>query len=79
MQKLKALSVNLKDRIFFIFLSLVGLFIGLAFLTQVLFIVLEFSGHTDILTKISNELIWRFDGTFKNDPKNIFYNADEHI
>ena len=23
--------------------------------------------------------MWRIDGTFKNDPKNIFYDADEHI
>lgn len=79
MQKLKALTINLKERLFYLFLSLVGLFIGLAFLTQVTFVILEFSGNQNIATQIANEIMWRIDGTFKNDPKNIFYDADEHI
>ena len=28
---------------------------------------------------LANEFSWRFDGTFKNSPGNIWYNASEHI
>ena len=27
----------------------------------------------ELATKIGNELTWKFDGTFKNDPDNIWY------
>ena len=33
----------------------------------------------DLETKISNEIAWKIDGTFKNSPGNIWYNADDHI
>jgi hypothetical protein len=28
---------------------------------------------------IANEITWRIDGRFKNDPINIWYNAEDHI
>ena len=40
---------------------------------------LELSGDKENMTNIGNQLTWKFDGTFKNDPNNIFYNAEEHI
>jgi len=27
----------------------------------------------ELATKIGNKLTWKFDGTFKNDPDNIWY------
>lgn len=79
MQKIKALTYNIKEKLFFIFLSLVLVFIGLAFLMQLSFMILEFSGNSDIATKIAREISWRIDGTFKNNPDNIWYEEEDHI
>lgn len=78
-QKVTALALSLKERVAYLFLTLVLSFIGLAFLFQVFFVILEFSGNQNLATQISNEISWRIDGTFKNHPGNIWYNADEHI
>ena len=78
-QKAINLATSLRDRLFQLFLLGVGLFIGLALLTQIFFVVLQFTGYEDFTTKIANEFSWRFDGTFKNSPGNIWYNASEHI
>ena len=79
MQKLKLLTFNLKEKLFHLFLYSVVTFIGLAFLFQVFFVVLQFSGNEDLATKIANEITWRIDGTFKNNPENIWYNEEEHL
>ena len=79
MQYIKSQVLNFKEFLFKAFLLGVGLFIGLAFLFQVFMVFLEFSGNQEYATKIANEIMWRVDGTFKNDPKNIWYQADEHI
>lgn len=79
MQKLKLLTFNLKEKLFHLFLFSVVTFIGLAFLFQVFFVVLQFSGNEDLATKIANEISWRIDGTFKNNPENIWYNEEEHL
>jgi len=78
-QKAISLATSLREKLFYVFLSFVGLFIGLALLTQIFFVVLQFTGHEDFTTKIANEFSWRFDGTFKNSPGNIWYDASEHI
>jgi len=69
----------IKEKLFLAFLSLAGLWIICALLFQLTFIFLEFGGYSDVATRIGNELSWKFDGTFKNSPGNIWYNADEHI
>jgi hypothetical protein len=78
-QKAISLATSLREKLFYVFLSFVGLFIGLALLTQIFFVVLQFTGHEDFTTKIANEFSWRFDGTFKNSPGNVWYDASEHI
>lgn len=78
-QKAISLIESIRDRIAYIFLALVGTFIGLAFLFQVFFIYLEFSGNAERASQIAKEIQWRIDGTFKNSPNNIWYNAEEHI
>ena len=78
-QKAISLAISLREKVFFIFLALVGTFIGLAFLFQVFFVYLEFSGNAERAAQIAKEIQWRIDGTFKNSPDNIWYNAEEHI
>jgi len=78
-QKVTALALSLKERIVYLFLYTVLGFIGFALLFQIFFVFLEFSGRNELATKIANEISWRIDGTFKNHPGNIWYNAEEHI
>jgi hypothetical protein len=79
--KLMAISLweNIKEKIVWFFLALFGVWVigALSFMLYMLF--LEFSGDKETMTNIGNQLTWKFDGTFKNDPNNIFYNAEEHI
>ena len=78
-QKVTALALGLKERAIYFILAPFLTFIGLAFLFQVFFVILQFSGNENLATEIANEITWRIDGTFKNNPENIWYNADEHI
>ena len=78
-QKAISLFESIRDRIAFIFLALVGIFIGLALISQLFFVYLEISGNSERAAQIARELTWKFDGTFKNSPNNIWYNAEEHI
>ena len=78
-QKVTALALGLKERAIYFILAPFLALIGLAFLFQVFFVILQFSGNENLATEIANEISWRVDGTFKNNPENIWYNADEHI
>ena len=79
MQKIKAITINLKDKIAMVILYLFGLIIVSALLFQLTFVYLQFSGNEQTAANIANWLTWRIDGTFKNSPENIFYNAEDHI
>jgi hypothetical protein len=79
MQKIGALTLKLGDKLSLLFVYLVVTFITLAFLTQMTFVVLQITGREDITTKLANEFSWKFDGTFKNDPNNVNYVAEDHI
>ena len=70
---------NIGDYLFKGFLTLVSFWIVFALLFQLFFVYLHFSGKEDLATKIANEISWKIDGTFKNSPGNIWYNAEEHI
>jgi hypothetical protein len=78
-QKVTALALGLKERAIYFILAPFLTFIGLAFLFQVFFVILQFSGNENLATQIANEITWRIDGTFKNNPDNIWYEADEHM
>ena len=79
--KLMAISLweIIKEKAAWLFLALFGVWVigALSFMLYMLF--LEFSGDKETMTNIGNQLTWKFDGTFKNDPNNIHYNAEEHI
>lgn len=79
MEKIKVLAINVKDRLAMAFLGLVGIWIIFALCFQLFFVYLHFSGKEDVATNITNWIMWRIDGTFKNSPENIWYNAEEHI
>lgn len=69
-------KINFKkvsDVMFKVYLGFVGVFIASALSTQVFFLYLQFSGQQERMTDISNKVSWKIDGTFKNNPDNIWY------
>ncbi len=79
MQYIKSAVLNFKELLFKMFLLGVGLFIGLALVFQLFFVFLQISGREQWATEIANEITWRIDGTFKNNPENIWYEESDHI
>ncbi len=61
--------------LFNIYLCIVGLWILFALSFDIYCLYLEVSGQDDKLLEISNEFTQRFDGRYKNNPKNIWYNT----
>jgi hypothetical protein len=79
MEKLRTLSVNIKEKLAWIFLSLFALWLIFAILFAVFMSYLEMAGKTEMTRDIVNWIEWRIDGTFKNSPENMWYNAEDHI
>jgi len=79
MQYVKSVVLNIKELLFKMFLIGALSFISLALLFQVFFVFLELSGRQEWSTEISREIMWRVDGSFKNNPNNIWYEAEDHI
>ena len=61
------------------FLTLFGLWLVFALSLMSYALYLEFSGNEEKLQQMSNELSWKFDGTFKNSPGNIWYEEPKTI
>jgi hypothetical protein len=79
MSYVKAFVLNWRDKLVWAFLSLVGLWIIFAICFQMFFVYLEFSGKHELQRNIVNWIEWRIDGTFKNNPENIWYEAEDHV
>ena len=79
MEKIKSLTINIGDKLAMIFISLAGVWIAFALCFQLFFVYLEFSGKHELQRNVINWIEWRIDGTFKNNPENIWYDADDHI
>jgi len=79
MEKIKSLTINIGDKLFTILTSLVVFWIAFALCFQLFFVYLEFSGKQETARNVTNWIMWRIDGTFKNSPENIWYNAEDHM
>ena len=79
MSYVKAFVLNWKDKLAWAFLSLVGFWIAFAICFQLFFVYLHFSGKEETARNVSNWIMWRIDGTFKNSPENIWYEAEDHV
>jgi len=58
---------------------LVSFWICVALITQGYFIYLNVSGNTDKAKELRDSFQSKFDGNYKSDPNNIFYNGEEHL
>jgi hypothetical protein len=79
MEKIKSIISPFRDRVFHLFIHIILIWVFLAVLFQLTFVVLTFSSNEGVATSISSKLLHIFDGTFKNNPGNIWYKSDEHI
>jgi len=77
--KLLKLSNNLGEKLFLGFLYLAVAWVITAVLFGISMAILEFAGKTETTRDVTNWIMWRIDGTFKNSPENIWYNANDHI
>lgn len=67
------------EKFIWAFLCLFGAWLIFALSLMFYSLYLEFTGNEPALQQMSNEFSWKFDGTFKNSPGNIWYNAEDHI
>ena len=67
------------EKIMWAFLCLFGAWLIFALGMMFYSLYLEFTGDEQALQQMSNEFSWKFDGTFKNSPGNIWYEAEDHI
>lgn len=79
MAYVKAFVSNLGDKLFTVFLSLVGVWIVFALCFQIFMVYLQFSGKVETTRAIVNWFTTKFDGRYTDNPANIFYQAEDHI
>jgi hypothetical protein len=65
------------EKLFAGYLCFVGIWIVFALCFQLFFVYLMASGQDDRASRYSNEISWKIDGTFKNNPDNIWYEGPE--
>ena len=78
-QKVLTIANNFTDKLLSIFIILTFVWVLVALSFQLSFIYLNFSGKTETIGKITSFFNHTFDGTFKNSPENIMYNAEDHM
>lgn len=79
MQKLLSIAPYIREKITTWIIYLFGLFVLSTLIISTSLVILDLIGFNQIATQINKEFIWKFDGTFKNNPNNIWYNEEEHI
>lgn len=79
MEKVRSITLTVRDRFAQAFLLFTVFWIISALLIQVTALILQFSGNEDILGRWATNVEHRIDGTFKNNPNNIWYNEEDHI
>ena len=79
MSYVKAFVLNARDTALKAFVGLVGVWILFALCFQLFFLYLHFSGKEETARNIVNWIEWRIDGTFKNNPENIWYDENDHL
>ena len=67
------------EKIVWAFLCLFGAWLLFALSLMFYSLYLEATNNEEALRNMANEFSWKFDGTFKNSPDNIWYEAEDHI
>jgi hypothetical protein len=78
-QKPVTTAISLRERLAQGVLYLFGALIITGLVIQLYFVYCQFFKSYDENLQMANEISWKIDGTFKNSPGNIWYDADDHI
>jgi hypothetical protein len=79
MERVRTIALSVRDRFFQFFLIFALGWIILAFLFQVTFVILQFSGNEHITSQWASNIERMIDGRFKDSKENIWYNSEDHI
>ena len=79
MQQKPAKAISLRERLAQGILYLFGALIITGLAIQLYFVYCQFFKSYGENLQMANEISWKIDGTFKNSPGNIWYDADDHI
>ena len=79
MQQKPATAISLRERLAQGILYLFGALIITGLAIQLYFVYCQFFKSYGENLQMANEISWKIDGTFKNSPDNIWYDADDHI
>jgi hypothetical protein len=79
MQQKPATATSLRERLAQGVLYLFGALIITGLAIQLYFVYCQFFKSYGENMQMANEISWKIDGTFKNSPDNIWYDADDHI
>lgn len=72
-------AIRLREKIGLGIMYILGSFVMAALAVQLYFVYCQLFKSYDENIQMSNAISHKIDGTFKNSPGNIWYNADEHI
>ncbi len=75
--KMEKVITKIKNTMVNGFLMLTAAWIMFALTFQVYGVFLIATGQDEKMSQISNEISWKIDGTFKNNPDNIWYEGSE--
>jgi hypothetical protein len=78
-QKPVTTAISLRERLAQGVLYLFGALIITGLAIQLYFVYCQFFKSYGENMQMANEISWKIDGTFKNSPGNIWYDADDHI
>ena len=78
-QKPVTKAISLRERLAQGVLYLFGALIITGLAIQLYFVYCQFFKSYGENLQMANEISWKIDGTFKNSPDNIWYDADDHI
>ena len=70
---MKRFLSKVKEYFFNAFLAFTCVWIIFALSFQSFFVYLHFTNQDEVARNISNQIAWKIDGTFKNNPNNIWY------
>jgi len=79
MSYIKAFVTNWREQLGLLIVKSLLVFVLAAFLFQMAMLAVHFWGPEGMEQNIVNQIDWKIDGTFKNSPGNIWYNAEDHI
>jgi hypothetical protein len=79
MSYIKSFVLNWKEQLALLLVKSVLVFVVFGLLFQLAMLAVHFWGPEGMEQNIVNQIDWKIDGTFKNSPGNIWYNAEDHL